>query len=101
MVRGHSAVSTQHSAFSIQHSAFSKIEGRRKVVRESGSMLTSRTRVLFAISSLAPASILIWRFHVESMVRDTKERGEFAPWVDPGTMYYVLLFVGSVSLVLG
>ena len=57
--------------------------------------------MLFAISSLAPASILIWRLHVESIVRDAKERGEFAGWADPGVMYYVLLFVGLLSFVLG
>ncbi len=64
-------------------------------------MLSSRTRVLFAISSLAPGSILIWRVYVESLVRGAKERGEFAPWVDPGILFYVLLFVGLVSFVLG
>jgi hypothetical protein len=88
-------------ALSSQHSAFSKIEGPWKVVSGSGLMLSGRTRVLFAISSLAPASILIWRLPVESIVRDAKEREEFAPWVDPGIMYYVLLFVGLVSFVSG
>src|SRR5258707_1085435 len=41
-------------------------------------MVRSRTRVLFAISSLAPASILIWRLHVEFILKYAKGSCEAA-----------------------
>src|SRR6266404_1426108 len=68
----------RYSALSSQHSAFSKIEGSRKVVRGIGSMVRSRTRVLFAISSLAPASILIWRLQL-SPLSETRRNVESLP----------------------
>src|SRR6266849_7402807 len=95
MVREHPAVSTQHSAFS-------KIEGPWKVVRGHGPMLSSRTRILFASSSLAPASVLIWRLYVASVVRGYKARGELTSfWAEPGILFYVLLLVGLLSFALG
>jgi hypothetical protein len=64
-------------------------------------MLSGRTRALFAISSLAPASILIWRLYVQSLVREATAKGEFAGWYDPGILFYALLFVGLLSFVAG
>jgi hypothetical protein len=61
-------------------------------------MLSRRTRVLFALSSLAPASILIWRLYVASVVKGYKALGELTSfWAEPGILFHVLLFVGLVS----
>jgi hypothetical protein len=63
-------------------------------------MLSGRTRVLFALSSLAPASILTWRLYVAAVVTGYKERGELTGfWADPGYLFYVFLFVGFISFV--
>jgi hypothetical protein len=65
-------------------------------------MFRTRTRLLFAISSLAPASILIWRLYVASVVRGYKARGELTSfWTEPGILFYVLLLVGLLSFALG
>ena len=58
-----------------------------------------RTRLLFALGSLAPLSILITRLEVASVIRRAQAEGAISAWVDPGPASYFFLFVGVTSLV--
>ena len=66
----------------------------------SKQMLRKRTRLLFALSALAPVSVLIWRLHLAWVIREAKQRGEFPGWYDPGILFHALLFVGLGCFVL-
>ena len=58
-----------------------------------------RTRLLFALGSLAPLSILIIRLEVASVIRRAQAEGAISAWVDPGPASYFFLFAGVTSLV--
>ena len=62
-------------------------------------MVSTRTKILFALAGLAPASILITRLELQAVVRKAIADGAFGAWVDPGPLSYLFLFVGLGSLV--
>jgi hypothetical protein len=63
-------------------------------------VLRTRTKVLLALSALAPASVLIVRLDTEAVVRQAKVDGGWGVWVEPGGLIYTFFFIGCVSFVL-
>ena len=63
-------------------------------------MLATRTKVLYAVSTLAPVSILIARLDTAAAVRQAKLNGAWGDWVEPGVLIYILFIIGCVSLLL-
>jgi len=60
-------------------------------------MLSRRTKVLIALTGLAPASIAITRLEIAAVVRKTQEEGAFRACVDPGPLSYLFLFLGLAA----
>ena len=60
-------------------------------------MLSRRTKVLIALTGLAPASIVITRVEIAAVVRKAQEEGAFSAWVDPGPLSYLFLFLGLAA----
>ena len=57
-------------------------------------MLSTRTKILIALTALAPASIVITRLHETALISEARESGALGAWVDPGLLSYFFLFVG-------
>jgi hypothetical protein len=53
-----------------------------------------RTKILVALAALLPASIVITRLQEAAVIRQARENGDLGAWVDPGPLFYLLLFVG-------
>ena len=64
-------------------------------------MLSQRTKVLIALTGLAPSSIVIARLEIAAVVRKAQEEGAFGAWVDPGPFSYLFLFLGLAAFVAG
>jgi len=62
-------------------------------------MLKTRTKVLFAASLLAPASMVISRLTVAAEQRRLLQQGAWAAWVDPAPVFPALFLVGCLSFV--
>jgi hypothetical protein len=61
--------------------------------------LHQRTKILIALTGLAPASMVITRLEIAAAVRKAKEGGGFGAWVDPGPLSCLFLFRGLAAFV--
>jgi hypothetical protein len=63
-------------------------------------MLRGRTKALFAVSLLAPASVLVDRIHKQRQLADALQQGARAVRIDPGLLLFASFIVGLLSLAL-
>jgi hypothetical protein len=61
--------------------------------------LSKRTKTLFALAGLAPASILVTKLDIDAAVKRALAAGYASAWIEPGLLFYIVLFLGLASLV--
>jgi hypothetical protein len=63
-------------------------------------VLNARTKWLFGISLLAPASVIASRLYAAVEKRKALQEGALGIWIDPGITPKLIFIVGSLAFVL-